>query len=47
MAHRFLPHFDHRDHAWSFNATCLAPFYLRHRCFHQYVPILVISLHHN
>jgi hypothetical protein len=28
MAHRFLPLFDHPDHAWPFNATRLAPFYL-------------------
>jgi hypothetical protein len=47
MAHRFLPHFDHHDHAWSFNTTCLAPFYLRHRCFHTYVSILTVSLHPN
>ena len=28
MAHRFLSLFDYHDHAWSFNTTCLAPFYL-------------------
>jgi hypothetical protein len=47
MAHRFLPYFDHHDHAWSFNSTCLAPFDLRHHCFHTYVSVLTVLLRHN